>query len=92
MAKRLRKPIARSTHTRADKKLQWVFVDLSEEMAEPSIGGKWCTLIMRYDCTLFRRVYFLGKKSDAASAFKSFLVEVWADGTPSADMAVRSDN
>ena len=35
---------------------------------------------------------FLGKKSDAASAFESFLAEVRADGTPSAVMAVRSDN
>ena len=31
-------------------------------------------------------------KSDAASAFESFLAEVRADGTPSAVMAVRSDN
>ena len=37
-------------------------------------------------------MYFLGKKSDAASAFESFLAEVWADGTPSAVMIVRSDN
>ena len=37
-------------------------------------------------------MYFLGKKSDAASAFESFLAEVRADGTPSAVMAVRSDN
>ena len=31
-------------------------------------------------------------KSDAASAFESFLAEVRADGTPSAVMTVRSDN
>ena len=37
-------------------------------------------------------MYFLGTKSNAASAFESFLAEVWADGTPSAVMAVRSDN
>ena len=92
MAKRLRKPIARSTHTRAAKKLQRVFVDLSGPMAVQSIGGERYTLIVRDGCTRFTRVYFLRHKSDAASAFESFLAEVRADGTQSAVMAVRSDN
>ena len=35
---------------------------------------------------------FLRHKSDAASAFESFLAEVRADGIPSTVMAVRSDN
>ena len=92
MAKNLRKPIARSTDTRADNKLERVFVDLSGKMAVPSIGGKRCTLIVR-DChTRWTRVYFLSKKSDAASALESFLAVVRADGTPSAVMCVRSDN
>ena len=92
MAKGLWKPIARSTHTRADKKLQRVFVDLSGPMAVQSIGGKRYTLIVRDDCTRFTRVYCFRHKSDAASAFESFLAEVRADSTPSAVMAVRSDN
>ena len=92
MAKGLRTPIASSTHNRADKKLQRVFVDLSGKMAVPGIGGKWYTLIVRNDCTRFTRAYFLGKKLDAANAFESFLAEVREDGTPSADIAVRSDN
>ena len=45
MAKGLQKPIARSTHTRADKKLQRVFVDLSGPMAVQSIGGKGTHLL-----------------------------------------------
>ena len=92
MAKRQRKPTARSTNTRADKKLERVFVDLSGKMAVPSTGGKRYTLFVRDDHTRFTRVYFLAKKSDAASAFESFLAEVQADGTPSAVMCVRSDN
>ena len=92
MAKGLRKPIARSTRTRADKRLQRVFVDLSGPMAVKSIGGKRYTLIVRDDCTRFNRVYFLRHKSDAARAFESFLAEVRADGIPSTVMAVRSDN
>ena len=92
MAKGLRKPIARSTDIRADEKLERVFVDLSGKMAVPSIGGKRYTLIVQDNHTRFTRVYFLAKKSDAASAFESFLAEVRADGTPSAVMCVRSDS
>ena len=88
MSKGLRKPIARSTHTRADEKLQRVFVDLRGNMSVPSTGGKWYTLIVLDDSTRFTGVYFLGKKSDAASSFESFLAEVRADGTASAVMAV----
>ena len=91
-AKGLRKSIARSTHTRVDKKQQRVFIDLSGKITIPSIGGKWYTLIVLDDCTRYTRVYFLIKKSDAASEFKSFLAEVRADGIPSAVMALRSDN
>ena len=61
-------------------------------MTVPIIGGKWYTLNVRDDCTRFTPEYCLGKKWDAASAFESFLAEVRADGTPSAVMAVRSDN
>ena len=61
-------------------------------MAVRSIGGKRYTLIVRDDFTRFTRVYFSRHKTDAASAFESFLAEVQADGTPSAVMAVRSDN
>ena len=70
MAKGLRKPIARSTHTRVAKKLPRVFVDLSGPMTVQSIGGKRYTLIVRDDCTRLTRVYFLRHKSDAASAFE----------------------
>ena len=56
MAKRLRKSIARSTDTRADKKFERVFVDLSGKMAAPSIGGKRHAVIVRDDNTRFTRV------------------------------------
>ena len=81
-----------STHTRADKKLQRVFVDLSGKMPVPNTGRKWYTLIVRDDCPRFTRVYFIGKTSDAARAFESFLAEVRADGTPPVVMATRPDN
>ena len=92
MVKGLRKPIARSTHTRAARKLQRTFVDLSGPMTVQSIGGNWNTRFVRDDRTRFTRVYFLRHESDAASAFESFLAEVRANSTPSAVMDVRSDN
>ncbi|CAM9970622.1 unnamed protein product [Pylaiella littoralis] len=61
-------------------------------MTFQSIGGKRYTIIVRGDCTRFTRAFFLRQKSDAASAFESFLAEVRADGAPSAVMAVRSGN
>ncbi|CAM9826085.1 unnamed protein product, partial [Hapterophycus canaliculatus] len=91
MANSLAKPIARSTHTRAVKKLERVFVDLSGKSAGASIGGRWYMMIVRDDCTRWTRVCFLHHKSDAASAFESFLADVRADGTPSEVMIVRSD-
>ena len=72
--------------------LKRVFVNHSGKMAVPNIGGKRYTLIVRDDRTRLTRVYFLAKKSDAASKFESFLAEVRADGTPSTVMCVRSDN
>ena len=57
MAKGLRKPIARLTDTREDKKLQRAFVDLSGKMAVPNIGGNGkhllCGMITHYshECT-----------------------------------------
>ena len=68
MAKGLRKNTARSTHTIQDQKLQRTFVDLSGTMAVLSIGMKWYILMVRDDCTRPTRLYFLGKKSDAASS------------------------
>ena len=40
MAKGLRKPVARSTHTSAAKKLQRVFVDPSRPITVQNIGGE----------------------------------------------------
>lgn len=72
MAKWLRNPFTRSTATEAVKKLERVFVDLSGPI--PVLH------------TLIVRVYLVRQKSDAVCAFKPFLAEVRADGTPSEGM------
>ncbi|CAN0231153.1 unnamed protein product, partial [Scytosiphon promiscuus] len=49
-------------------------------------------MIVRNDCTRWTRVFFLRKKSGAATAFERYLAQVRADGTPSEVLAVHSDN
>ena len=57
-----------------------------------SVGGKAYPMIVRDDCIRRTWMYFLKHKSDAASAFRSFLASVRADGKPSLVEIVRSDN
>lgn len=73
IAKRLRRPIARSTHTRAVKNVQRVLVDLSGPMVVQSIDGRPHKLNARDNCTRFSRAYFPRQQSDVVSAFHSFL-------------------
>ena len=49
MTKGICKSIKQSTHTRADKKLGTVFVDLSGPKAVEFLGGKRYTLFVRDD-------------------------------------------
>ena len=84
MSKAFGKGIARETKSRSDKKLGRVFVDLG--------GRKDVAMIVKDDFTRRGWLYFLRNKSDAASAFKSFLASVRADGLLSLVEIVRSDN
>ncbi|CAN0064942.1 unnamed protein product, partial [Choristocarpus tenellus] len=52
------------------------------ERATLSIGGKQYTMLIRDDYSRFVCLYFLHAKSDAAEAFKKYLADIRADGTP----------
>ena len=91
MVKGLRRGIKQSTHTRADKKLGRVFVDLSGPKVIKSHRGKRYTLIVRDDYPRYTWLYFMRHKSDAAEMFQQFLADTRADGVPSLVVAVRSD-
>ena len=91
MAKGLRRGIKQSTHTRAEKKLGKVFVDLSGPKVVESDGGKRYTLIVRDEFSRYTWVYFMRHKSDAAETFKQFLSDTRADSVPSQAVTVRSD-
>ena len=71
------------THTRADKKLGRVFVDLSGSKVVKSHGGKRYTLIVNGDFSRYTWMCFIHHKSDAAEASKQFLSDTHADGAPS---------
>ena len=92
MAKGYRKPIANCTKSRATEKLGRVFVDLSGPKTTHSLLGNKYVMIVKDDFTRYSWVYFLGRKSDAADAFRKFLADVRADGVPSEVERERSDN
>ena len=74
---RCRKPlgtkIAHETKRRSDKTLGRVFVDLGGRKDVASVGGKHYPMIVKDDFTRRAWMYFLRSKSDAGSAFRSFL-------------------
>ncbi|CAN0320232.1 unnamed protein product [Scytosiphon promiscuus] len=77
---------------RADRIKKFFFVDLGGRKDVASIGGKHYPMIVKDDYTRRGWLYFLKHKLDAASAFRSFLASVRADGLPSLVEIVRSDN
>ena len=92
MAKRLRKPIPRSTQVRADKKSERVFVDLSGPKRVESKGRSWYVMVVRDDHSRFMWVYFVRHKSDAAESFRQFVADNRATRFPSDVKIVRSDD
>ena len=92
MSKAIRKGISHENKRRSDKKFGRVFVDLGGRKDVASVGGKHYPMIVKDDFTRRAWMYILMNKSDAGSAFRSFLASVCADGIPSFVEIVRSDN
>ena len=90
MAKGLRKGISQSTHTRANKKLGRIAVDLSGPKVVKSLGRKRYTLIVRDDFHGIRGC-ILCATSRTPEIFEQFLADTRADGVPSKVVIVRSD-
>ena len=92
MSQAIRKGISHETKRRSDKKLGRVFVDLRGRKDVASVGGKHYPMIVKDDFTRRAWMYFLTNKSDAGSAFRSFLASVRADGIPSLAEIAKCDN
>ena len=74
--KGLRRPISRSTDSRAVKPASRVFVDLAGPKPIRSRGGKWYMMIVRDDYSRYARVYFLQSKDEAVRYFRKFIAEI----------------
>ena len=92
MAKGIRMSIPSKTHSREDKRLSRVFVDLGGKKHVTSMGGNKYPMIIRDDFSRYAWLYYISHKSDAAEAFKQFLADLRVEGIPSEVVIVRSDN
>ena len=73
MSKAIRKGISDETKRRSYEKLGRFFVDLGGRKNVAFVGGKHYPMIVKDDCTMCAWTYLLINKSDAGSAFRSFL-------------------
>ena len=71
--------------------LQRVYMDLCGPMKTQLIGGKSYFLLITDEYTRYRRVYFLGKKSEALENFKAFHQAVKTEMPRNQLRAVRTD-
>ena len=91
MAKGLRKPVPRSIHVRAGKKLGRVFVDLSGPKQVESKGRIRYVMVVKDGYSRFMWVYFMRHKSDAAEKLRQFFADNRATRFPSDVEMVKSD-
>ena len=92
MAKCCRKPVANSTKSHATEKLGRVSVDLRGlKRTRSSLGNRYVMLV-KGGYSRHAWAHFLKHKSDSGNAFRKFLADTLADGTPSNVAIVRSDN
>ena len=66
----------------AHETIRRVFVDLGGRKDVASVGDKHYPMIVKDDFTRRAWMCFLRSKSEAGSAFRSFLASVRADGIP----------
>ena len=92
IAKGRKKPIAKTTKSRADKRGGRVFLDVCGPKSVRSIGGKEYTLLVKDVFSRFSAVYFMTSKSEVSKYFKQYLADHRLSGTPSPVETVRTDD
>ena len=92
MAKGRKKPIAKTTKSRADKRGSRVFLDVCGPKSVRSIGRKEYMLLVKDDFSSFFAVYFIRSKSEVSKYFKQYLADHCFSGTPSPVETVRADD
>ena len=74
-AKAKRHAVSKVTDERASKKGERFFVDVGGPMKHSSLGGNSYVVIFVDDCTRFKEVKFVKKKSDTTAALLSLIVD-----------------
>ena len=96
MAKGRKKPIAKTTKSRADKPGGRFFLDVCGPKSVRSIGGKEYMLLVKDDFSRFSAVYFMRSfmrsKNGVSKYFKQYLADHRFSGTPSPVETVRTDD
>ena len=82
MAKRRKKPIAKTTKSRADKRGGRVFLDDCGPKSVRTMGGKEYMLLVKDDFSRFFAVYFMRSKGEVSKYFKQYLADHRSSGTP----------
>ena len=96
MAKGRKKPIAKTTKSRADEPGGRFFLDVCGPKSVRSIGGKEYMLLVKDDFSRFSAVYFMRSfmrsKNEVSKYFKQYLADHRFSGTPSPVETVRTDD
>ena len=90
-AKAKRHAVPKKTDERASARRQRFFVDVGGPMKHSSLGGNCYVVIFVDDCTRFKVVKFVKKKSDTTAALLSLIADYITSQKPSFK-CVRTDN
>ena len=90
-AKSKRHAVPKKTDERASVKVQRFFVDVGGPMKHSSLGGNSYVVIFVDDCTRFKVVKFVKKKSNTTAALLSLIADYITPQKPSIT-CVRTDN
>ena len=93
MVKGRKKPIAKTTKSRADKRGGHVFLDVCGQKSVQSMEGKECIFFEVKDyLSRFFAVYFMRSKSEVSKYSKQYPADHLFSGTPSPVETVRTDD
>ena len=92
MSKGRRKPLAKTTKSRADKRGGRVFLNVCEPKSVRPLGGKEYMLLVKDGFSKFSAVYFRRRKSEVSKYSKQHLADHRFFGTPSPVETVCTDD
>ena len=83
MAKGRRRPIAKATKSRADKRGSRIFLDVCGPKSVRSIEGNEYMSLVKDDFSMYSSVYFMRSKNEVSKYLKQYIADHRFSGTPS---------